>query len=141
MKFARYKHDSDLSYAEGATLVFELLKTKPEIITQIFLRPTEKYGEDNADYLIEIESSWENNYSTLGYIHSKIYDSEENLLRTKQEAADRNWNLREVDDDLRLLRMMTDGTWNDREFLILKPGERIAPDYTGLKLKAEPYSE
>ena len=94
-----------------------------------------------ADYLIEIDSSWENNYSTLGYIHSKIYDSEENLLRPKQEAANRNWNLREVEDDLRLLRMMTDGTWNDREFLILKPGERIAPDYTGLKLKAEPCSE
>lgn len=46
MKFARYKHDSKVSYAEGATLVFELLKTKPEIITQIFLRPAEKYGED-----------------------------------------------------------------------------------------------
>lgn len=46
MKFARYKHDSKLSYAEGATLVFELLKTKPEIVTQIFLRPAEKYGED-----------------------------------------------------------------------------------------------
>lgn len=46
MKFARYKHDSDRSYAEGATLVFELLKSKPEIITQIFLRPAEKYGED-----------------------------------------------------------------------------------------------
>lgn len=46
MKFARYKHDSELSYAEGATLVFELLKTKPGIITQIFLRPAEKYGED-----------------------------------------------------------------------------------------------
>ena len=106
-----------------------------------WLEYAEKYGEDNADYLIEIESSWENNYSTLGYIHSKIYDSEENLLRTKQEAANRNWNLREVDGDLRLLRMMTDGTWNDREFLILKPGERIAPDYTGLKLKAEPCSE
>ena len=51
MKFARYKHDSDLSYAEGATLVFELLKTKPELITQIFLRPAEKYGEDIAKIL------------------------------------------------------------------------------------------
>lgn len=46
MKFARYKHESSVSYAEGATLVFELLKTKPEIITQIFLRPADKYGED-----------------------------------------------------------------------------------------------
>jgi TrmH family RNA methyltransferase len=51
MKFARYRHDSELSYAEGATLVFELLKTKPEIVTQIFLRPTERYGEDIAKIL------------------------------------------------------------------------------------------
>ena len=44
--------------------------------------------------------------------------------------------MREIGDDLRLLRMMVDGTWNEEEFLILKPGERIAPDYTGKKLRA-----
>jgi len=97
----------------------------------------EKYGEDNADYLMEMESSWISNYSTLGYIHSAVYDSAENLVRAKEEAGNKGWNLRELNDDLRLLRMMVDGTWNEEEFLILKPGERIAPDYTGLKLKAE----
>jgi len=96
----------------------------------------EKFGEDNADYLMEIESSWVNNYSTLGYIHSCVYDSSANHERAKQEASEKNWRFREVDDDLRMLRMMVDGTWNEEEFLILKPGERIAPDYTGLKLKA-----
>ena len=38
-------------------------------------------------------------------------------------------------NDLRLLRMMVDGNWNDKEFLIMQPGECVAPDYTGLKLK------
>lgn len=56
----------------------------------------------------------------------------------KSTTITRSWKLREVNDDLRLLRMMVDGTWNEEEFLILKPGERIAPDYTGLKLRAEP---
>ena len=97
----------------------------------------EKYGEDNADYLLEMESSWISNYSTLGYIHSTVYDSPANLERAKEEADSKGWKLRELNDDLRLLRMMVDGTWNDREFLILKPGERIAADYTGRKLKAE----
>ena len=96
----------------------------------------EKFGEDNADYLIEVESSWEKNYSTLGYIHSSVYDAAANLDATKREAEEKGWRLREVDGDLRMLRMMVDGTWNDTEFLILRPGERIAPDYTGLKLKA-----
>jgi len=96
----------------------------------------EKYGEDNADYLMEIESSWESNYSTMGYIHSSVYDVRENLERARSEADGKGWRMREISDDLRLLRMMVDGTWNDREFLVLKPGERIVPDYTGLKLRA-----
>lgn len=96
----------------------------------------EKFGEDNADYLMEIESSWMHNYSTMGYIHSEIYDAEEHLEKARQEADQKQWELYEVQDDLRMLRMMVDGTWNEDEFLILKPGESIAPDYTGLKLKA-----
>lgn len=39
MKLSRYKHDSELSYAFGATLVYELAKTHPELITRVFLRP------------------------------------------------------------------------------------------------------
>ena len=101
-----------------------------------WLEYAEKYGEDNADYLIEVESSWEKNYSTLGYIHSEVHDSPANLRRAGEEAERKGWRLRELDGDLRLLRMMTEGTWNDEEFLILKPGETVAADYSGKKLRA-----
>ncbi|MBR3322605.1 RNA methyltransferase [Candidatus Saccharibacteria bacterium] len=46
MKLQRYKRDSEVSYAFGATLVAELLKTHPKTITRVFLRPAEKHGED-----------------------------------------------------------------------------------------------
>ncbi len=46
MKLQRYKRDSEISYAFGATLVAELLKTHPKNITRVFLRPAEKHGED-----------------------------------------------------------------------------------------------
>ncbi len=101
-----------------------------------WLAYAERFGEDNADYLIEIESSWEKNYSTLGYIHSDVHDSPDHLRRASEEAGQKGWQLRELDGDLRLLRMMTDGTWNDDEFLILKPGETVAADYSGRKLRA-----
>lgn len=101
-----------------------------------WLEYAEKFGEDNADYLIEVESSWEKNYSTLGFIHSDVHDSRENLRRAEEEAERKNWRLREIDGDMRLLRMMTDGTWNEEEFLILKPGETVAADYSGKKLRA-----
>ncbi len=40
MKVIRYKHDLDFTYALGATLVFELLKTRPNSIRRIFIKPT-----------------------------------------------------------------------------------------------------
>ena len=101
-----------------------------------WLEYAEKYGEDNADYLIEVESSWEKNYSTLGFISSNVHDSAEYRRRAKEEADRKNWNLREVDGDTRMLRMMVEGTWNEDEFLILKPGETIEADYSGRKLRA-----
>ena len=49
MKLQKYKRDSEVSYALGATLVAELLKTQPRAIKRVFLRPTEKHGEDLED--------------------------------------------------------------------------------------------
>ena len=97
----------------------------------------EKFGEDNADYLIEMESGWISHYSTLGYIHSSVYDPAAYRNRAQSEAESHGWQLKEMQDDLRLLKMMVEGNWNDEEFLILKSGECIAADYTGKKLKAK----
>jgi len=44
MALQKYKRDSKLTYALGATLVEELLETHPHAITRAFLRPTEKQG-------------------------------------------------------------------------------------------------
>ena len=54
MKLQRYKRDSIVTYALGATLVAELLKTHPTAITRVFLRPTNKRGEDLDAILAEL---------------------------------------------------------------------------------------
>ena len=55
MKLQKYKRDSEVSYALGATLVAELLKTHPETITRVFLRPADKYGDDLTKILGELK--------------------------------------------------------------------------------------
>ena len=55
MKLQKYKRDSEVSYALGATLVAELLKTQPRTIKRVFLRPTEKHGEDLEKILTELK--------------------------------------------------------------------------------------
>ena len=53
----RYKHESEVSYAFGATLVFELIKTHPELITRVYLRPDQKkQGENLIQILAKLKS-------------------------------------------------------------------------------------
>ncbi len=40
MKINRYKSDSKTSYALGATLVFELIKTSPNLLKKVYLSPS-----------------------------------------------------------------------------------------------------
>jgi TrmH family RNA methyltransferase len=55
MKLQKYKHSSLVSYALGATLVAELLKTHPELIARVYLRPTEKHGDDLNEIISNLE--------------------------------------------------------------------------------------
>ena len=56
MKFSRYKHDLDYSYAFGATLCYELYKTDPKRIQRVYLRPSEKYGADLQALVADLEA-------------------------------------------------------------------------------------
>lgn len=56
MKLSRYKHDSEVSYALGATLVFELLRSQPSLIRRVFLRPNTKHGADLEQILAELRA-------------------------------------------------------------------------------------
>lgn len=55
MKLQKYKRDSELTYALGATLVEELLETHPDAITRVFLRPTDKHGDNLNKILAELK--------------------------------------------------------------------------------------
>lgn len=55
MKLQRYRRDDEVSYAMGATIVAELLKTNPDCITRVFLRPTEKHGDDLDRIIADIK--------------------------------------------------------------------------------------
>lgn len=55
MKLTRYKRESSYSYTLGATLTYELLKTHPELIQRVFLRPNIKHGNDLEQIIAELK--------------------------------------------------------------------------------------
>ena len=53
MKVQRYKHDLDVSYALGATLTFELLAQRPDLVTRVFLS-TATERSDAVERLLDV---------------------------------------------------------------------------------------
>lgn len=99
----------------------------------------EKYGEDNAEYLMEMEQTWMKEYSFATYIDWGFPLSGEYRRYTKECADYLKWSFDEVRGDPRLFMKLVNGEWDDHDFLVVKPGEQIAPDvnHPGI-VRAEP---
>jgi len=85
----------------------------------------EKYGEDNAQYLMEVEEKWMKEYNWAAYVDWGLGDSVECKEYTRRCAEFLGWNYDEIKGDSGLIQRLVNGDWNDKEFLVLKPGEKI----------------
>ena len=90
----------------------------------------EKYGDDNAQYLMEVEQKWIKEYDWATYIDWGFVDSDEYKNYTKRCAKFLRWNYDELKGSPVLMQKLVDGHWHDSEFLVVKPGQKISEDLT-----------
>lgn len=89
-----------------------------------------KYGQDNADYLMEVMGAWREHYNRAALIDMGVGDSRSVQERTQQEAERRGWTFEQMAGDLVLIRRLLFGDW-EQDFLILQPGQQVAMAYDG----------
>ena len=97
-----------------------------------------KYGEQKAKYLLEAMADWAGHYS-----HGVLIDfdfTQPLNLRAQVEriCADRGWQFETMIGNLGLLQRWLDGDWSEKDFLIVQPGQQIAPSYDERIIQAEP---
>lgn len=90
----------------------------------------QKYGEDNAQYLMEVEQTWMKEYSWATYVDWGLVDSDRFKEYTNICADFLDWDYDELKGDPGLMQRMVDGEWSDDEFLVVKPGQKIGEDLT-----------
>lgn len=90
----------------------------------------EKYGADNAEYLMELEQSWMKEYSWATYIDWGFSNRDKEKKYTKKCAKFLGWNYDELKGNPGLMQRLVDGNWNDKEFLTVSPGQKINEDLT-----------
>jgi hypothetical protein len=94
----------------------------------LYLDYVERYGKDNADYLMDTMSGWHNHYARAAFIHLGIGDSTEVESRAREEARDRGWSFQRIEGSVDLIARLVNADW-DEDFLIVKPGETIAMSF------------
>jgi hypothetical protein len=90
----------------------------------------EKYGDDNAQYLMEVEQSWIKEYDWATFIDWGLTDSSEYKNYTKRCAEYLHWNYEELKGSPALMQKLIDGDWHESEFLVVEPGQKIGEDLT-----------
>ena len=101
-------------------------------------RLVERYGEENAEYLLAEFESFTKHYERLAYIATPVPGAVHWQSEAEALAAKQAWSFERLEGDVGWLRRLLDGNWNDGEFLIVRPGERVALSNDESLLRAEP---
>ena len=85
----------------------------------------EKYGEENADYLMEMEQDWLRAYNRATFVDLGVTAVDADAVYTKQCADWLGWSFDRQQGDAQLLRDLLSGHWDPGRFLVLEPGETV----------------
>ena len=88
-----------------------------------------KYGQDNADYLMEVMGAWRQHYNRAAYIDTEGIVLPDYTGEVQDLAARRGWNFQRMAGSLILVRDLLEGRWDEERFLIVPPGQTISPTY------------
>ena len=84
------------------------------IMSQLGLSSTyneyvEKYGKDNADYIMKVLGGWRENYKKLTYIRMPLDGLPDYTELSRSEAETHKWQFEVVDGDTAILQCVDDG--------------------------------
>jgi hypothetical protein len=97
-----------------------------------------KYGDDNGRYLYQELTSYRAHYRKLTFIETGLESGGKFFGEALAEAQDKGWNFERLPGDLAWLRRLVDGDWNDSDFLVALPGQRIVASYDPAIVKVQP---
>jgi len=105
-------------------------------IDAVYQEYVEKYGKDNADYLMEVMGAWQQHYQRAAYIDMGVGDSSHIEAQARAQAEQRGWRFDRLAGDLVLIRRLLYGDW-DEDFLVVLPGQRIKMTYDDRVMECE----
>ncbi|MCY2954949.1 MAG: DUF1638 domain-containing protein [Planctomycetota bacterium] len=92
---------------------------------KLYQQYCEKYGQDNAQFLMEQEQAWFKSYNRATYVDLGVGVTEADLQYTRQCADWLGWSCDHRHGDPALLMALLSGDWDNDRFVVLEPGQSI----------------
>jgi hypothetical protein len=97
-----------------------------------------KFGEEAAQFLMEEYAKFTQHYKRLAFISTPVFKADDRERKAEEIAKLQGWKFERLPGDLGWLRRLVDGEWDDKEFLVLKPHEKVALSHGDSLITAEP---
>jgi hypothetical protein len=99
-------------------------------MNQTYQEYLQKYGAENAEYLMEVLGDRLKNYRKLAYIDTGFGDFHTYREITRRQALQQGWEYEEIKGSVDLLLRLLNGAWDPNDFLVVPAGKTIQPAYT-----------
>ncbi len=96
----------------------------------------QKFGEDNARFLMETEEGWTKHYTHAAWIDFPSFRFLNCRNMVEEIAQKKSLAFREIPGNLLLLDRLLRGEWDNEDFVVLQPGQRITVSNDEEVLKA-----
>jgi len=113
----------------------------PEKFARLRHEYTEKFDEEEAEYLLEEEMRALSTYKTGAFVDLGLDDSSEHEAYAKKCAQWMGWKFERQAGNRGLLIDLLAGQWDNERFLIIPPGHEIQHSADARVMKAVPVSE
>lgn len=136
-KYLDYFNAHSGTYWYNASWIENALTPSKQTNREMFDYYAEKYGEENAEFLVMTELTA--NYNRCAYVRWDELPFPAHEAYTRDAAEDNGWDFDMVQGDSRYLRDFLSGNWDEKRFLVVPPGRKTAAEYTGkiIGLEAE----
>ncbi len=142
-EFQKYFDDNPGTYYRSAGWIERVTShlSNPQSTTSLmgmgtFEEYVEKYGHENAKYLMETLEGGLKHYEKLTFIDTVPGCFRQYKESSREEAENNGWKYEEFKGNTELLWKLLDGDWDETAFLVLKPGETIEASYDEKILRA-----
>jgi len=103
-------------------------RRNPSLYDPTHEKLAERYGEENARFILDFRSSWRGHYQRAAYI--RFPDDPEcatHRRRLRALADAEGWEYEELPGSETLFERLVSGDWDHPEILVVHPGEVIVP--------------